>query len=693
MSEPWSPTKERDKIYITHDGGELRTIAVNPAIPPSMARQGLWRVEDFDLHKELYRGKTSLVYMATDKQSGIQVALKLYRKRKLSTMNRYQVEREMRIHIQLDHVNIIKLYAAFEDDKNVYMVQEFAGGGDLFEDLKKHGGQIKEKYVIRDVIVPFLSALQYLHDKGIIHRDIKPENILLTSQKIIKIADFGLSIDVHLERPVTRAGTLDYMSPEVLVCPDKRRPEENKDKVLLAYTSKVDAWAVGILAYELLVGYPPFEQESRAATYEHIMYKDPYFSSCLSPEAKAFIAFSLVKNATQRPSVSELAAHPWVQPYVKKLEEDRDTLESMGGVQREMSTLGGPMRQKSVTAMNEARQQAVTREKKMSSGTSADKNVVVDEDASYDISAFDYDAAASLYGIPSSSKSFSSKQKRVSSNLRPKPSGGREPSSDLHSAAANVYYKPQMGVLSDDAQLPTPRSKSMSISSNAMVQNALRQSGVRPPSSTNIPSASATSTAAKQQSSADRLAELAIEEDSSKNKGGSKYSSLFAKMWGGDRSSGNKSSAREDSARAQISTPSKSSSSRKGQLQTLQEEVLHGRESSVMVTREGSVIGAPTMKFKQPNREVLQQLRSVAEGGEHLSKGGVSFGPEPTKAKLGLQDEVGGGRMGSEAVMQRPVVDYSMGRSFTTANGPAVRKYANAPIVNKIEEYVQRSGN
>eukprot|EP00967_Tisochrysis_lutea_P033705 scaffold40133_cov21-Tisochrysis_lutea.AAC.3 len=50
------------------------------------------------------------------------------------------------------------------------------------------------------------------------------------------------------------------------------------------------------------------------------------------------------RNATQRPSVSELAAHPWVQPYVKKLEEDRDTLESMGGVQREMSTLGGPMR-------------------------------------------------------------------------------------------------------------------------------------------------------------------------------------------------------------------------------------------------------------------------------------------------------------------------------------------------------------
>jgi serine/threonine protein kinase len=49
-------------------------------------------------------------------------------------------------------------------------------------------------------------------------------------------------------------------APEVLICPDKRRPEENKDKELLAYTPQVDAWAVGILAYEILVGYPPFEQ-------------------------------------------------------------------------------------------------------------------------------------------------------------------------------------------------------------------------------------------------------------------------------------------------------------------------------------------------------------------------------------------------------------------------------------------------
>jgi aurora kinase len=106
--------------------------------------------------------------------------------------------------------------------------------------------------------------------QNIAHRDIKPENILVTSSKTIKIADFGLAIDCAAERPVTRAGTLDYMAPETLVCPDKKHPEENKDKTTLVYGLGVDCWAVGVLAYELIVGRPPFQQESRSETYDYI---------------------------------------------------------------------------------------------------------------------------------------------------------------------------------------------------------------------------------------------------------------------------------------------------------------------------------------------------------------------------------------------------------------------------------------
>jgi len=75
------------------------------------------------------------------------------------------VEREIRIHIAMDHDHVIKLYSAFEDEKNVYMVQEFAGSGDLFEELRRNGGLVKEKYAVRDVLAPFLNALCYLHAK------------------------------------------------------------------------------------------------------------------------------------------------------------------------------------------------------------------------------------------------------------------------------------------------------------------------------------------------------------------------------------------------------------------------------------------------------------------------------------------------------------------------------------------------
>ena len=72
------------------------------------------------------------------------------------------------------------------------------------------------------------------------------------------LPDFGLAIDSTAERPVTRLGTLDYMAPEVLVCPDKELPEQNKGNRLLQYGPEVDAWGVGVLAYELIVGRPPF---------------------------------------------------------------------------------------------------------------------------------------------------------------------------------------------------------------------------------------------------------------------------------------------------------------------------------------------------------------------------------------------------------------------------------------------------
>lgn len=275
-----------------------------------------WSMDQFQLHKQVYEGRTSRLFFATDKQSGMPVALKLYRKRKLTALNRIQVEREINIHIGITHENIIKLYAAFEDNKNVYLVLEVAEGGDLFHQVKAATRQqYSERKAVQQVIVPFLTAIKHLHNQGIVHRDIKPENILLTSDGVLKLADFGLAIDICEERPVTRLGTLDYMAPEVLLCPDKKLPEENKDRKDLTYTCQVDIWALGVLAYEVLLGYAPFEKSSRLETYEHILKRDPQYPHHISEEARSFIKAALMKDPKMRPSADMLMDHPWIKTH------------------------------------------------------------------------------------------------------------------------------------------------------------------------------------------------------------------------------------------------------------------------------------------------------------------------------------------------------------------------------------------
>lgn len=83
--------------------------------------------------------------------------------------------------------------------------------------------------------------------------------------------------------------------PQVVMCPEKSHPQENKEKALLGYTQAVDAWALGVLAYELIVGHPPFERETRTDTYEQIMYRRPHYPAMLAEAPRSFISAALTK--------------------------------------------------------------------------------------------------------------------------------------------------------------------------------------------------------------------------------------------------------------------------------------------------------------------------------------------------------------------------------------------------------------
>ena len=179
----------------------------------------------------------------------------LYKQQLQKSNVEHQLRREIEIQSHLRHENVLRMYGFFWDEKKIYLILEYAPGGELYKDLKKQPNNRYEEPVAADYIRQLANALKYLHSKKVIHRDIKPEN-LLNCMGTIKIADFGWSIHAPENRRETLCGTLDYLPPEMV----EDQPHDNR----------VDIWSLGILCYEFLTGGPPFEAEGHAETYDRI---------------------------------------------------------------------------------------------------------------------------------------------------------------------------------------------------------------------------------------------------------------------------------------------------------------------------------------------------------------------------------------------------------------------------------------
>lgn len=143
----------------------------------------------------------------------------------------------------LDHPNIIKLFNHFEEENYIYLMIEYAGGGQLWQKLKKEGRL--DENTVKKYMADIILAVEYLHSQNppIIHRDIKPENIMLDETGRIKLVDFGWSNFKNRQR-MTFCGTPDYLAPEMIL-------EQGHDE-------KLDIWSIGVLTYELLTGKAPF---------------------------------------------------------------------------------------------------------------------------------------------------------------------------------------------------------------------------------------------------------------------------------------------------------------------------------------------------------------------------------------------------------------------------------------------------
>ena len=230
--------------------------------------------------------------------SRIVVAIKKLSKRKLIQQGMISyLEREVKLQSELHHPNIVQLYTCFEDRTHYYLVMEYCKNGDLSQRLAKVGKfpEPRASSIVRSI----LSALEYCHQRYCIHRDLKLENILLDDQDNIKLADFGLTVQTTTNRK-TFCGTADYLAHEVVT---------NK-----TYDQSVDLWGLGVIAFELTVGHPPFNARSQEATFHLIEEMNYDIHGEVSAECEDFIR-RLLTPPDRRMTVQECLHHPWVLMY------------------------------------------------------------------------------------------------------------------------------------------------------------------------------------------------------------------------------------------------------------------------------------------------------------------------------------------------------------------------------------------
>lgn len=271
-------------------------------IPRSMSGKRRWKLDDFQIGRVLGKGKFGHVYLVREKDSKAICALKiLHKKQLLKDGVESQLRREIEIQANLKHPHILRLYDYFWDSSRVFLVIEYAAGGELYKHLTRNtvfSERRSSKYTRQ-----LAEALVYCHSRNVIHRDIKPENLLLDIHGNLKIGDFGWSVHTTSSRRHTICGTPDYLAPEMV----EHRPHDHT----------VDNWTLGILLYEFLVGDPPFYVEGdRHATSRRIRKVDLKFPSTMSPEAQDLVSKLLRYNPASRIALTDVLKHPFILKHI-----------------------------------------------------------------------------------------------------------------------------------------------------------------------------------------------------------------------------------------------------------------------------------------------------------------------------------------------------------------------------------------
>lgn len=262
--------------------------------------------ERYEMEKtKLGEGGFGTVSVAHDKATGVRRAVKLILKAHVQDVD--LLRKEIEITQKMDHPNIVRLFAVYEDHCSLYLVMELCEGGELFDRL------VEEKYltepIVKKVMKQVFGSIAYCHSKDVVHRDLKPENYILLSktkqvdQTPVKLIDFGLATRCRDEEQMkTAVGTSYYVAPEVLG---------------QKYSKAVDVWSCGVLMYCLHCGSPPFFGKTDIEVLRKVkrgQYRmESSIWSKVSETAKDLIRRCLEMSPSKRITCLEALKHPWFQ--------------------------------------------------------------------------------------------------------------------------------------------------------------------------------------------------------------------------------------------------------------------------------------------------------------------------------------------------------------------------------------------
>lgn len=301
-------------------------------------------VRDFSFGRILGEGSYSSVYLATDRQTLKEYAIKVLEKKhiiKEKKIKYVNIEKNT-LNRLTEHPGVVRLYYTFQDEACLFYVIDYCSGGELLGALKRTGTFDVE--CTRFYAAQILDSVEYMHSRGVIHRDLKPENVLLDDHMHIKITDFGTAKMLPDPRGVKAeeggstgqnsapddgrapsfVGTAEYVSPELLT-------SKNSCKAS-------DLWAFGCIVFQLLAGRPPFKGGSEYLTFQKIVGLDYEFPAGFPPAARDLVERLLVLDPARRLTIEHIKNHeffdghpfgktlwrskaPRLQPYIPPTQE------------------------------------------------------------------------------------------------------------------------------------------------------------------------------------------------------------------------------------------------------------------------------------------------------------------------------------------------------------------------------------